>query len=228
MIHAIALSTVLVSAPFLQPLPASEAKLLEQDDEAKRPRLADSIQVAAHLMTAELEVGQSYEFVVELEMEAGVSLSQAGVPAALLQLDVPPSVELEGKILTTHQELASNNFLQAPYERVLKELPSSIRFKLIAAPKDNETIGLNLTGYVSGRDGSTGFLRRRLELPLQGGASALVTNSRKSSWGIDKELLQIGDRAPDFTLPRADGSKLTLSAKFGEQRILITTYRAHW
>ena len=90
------------------------------------------------------------------------------------------------------------------------------------------TIGLNVTGYVSARDGRKGFLRRRLELPLVAGASALEVDSRKSTWGVDQSVLQIGDVAPDFRLPRADGSKVSLGRFRGKKNVVVTTYRAFW
>ena len=68
---------------------------------------------------------------------------------------------------------------------MLTELPSLIRFKLVAEPGENEPIGLSLVGYISGKDGSSGFLRKRLELLLEGGASALETDPEKSSWEFD-------------------------------------------
>ena len=191
-------------------------------------RLADSINIAAHMMTPELKVGQTYEILIELSVEKGLSVSASGIPAPLLQIDTPPSVELVGKVITEYNELALNEFLQAPYERILKELPAKVEFKLIGEPSDGESIGLIFTGYVSSEDGKKEFLRRRLELPVQAAVSAQMGDSRNSHWGTDPQAIKIGDLAPDFSLPRIDGSELSLSHYLGDKNILLTTYRAYW
>ena len=216
MLVRLSLCSLILTMPLTSPV-ADPPAPLDEPELAAAPRLADSIRISAHLMTAELEVG----------LIEGVSISDAGIPAPLLQIDLPPSIELEGKVLETYDELAANGFLNAPFERVLEEVPATVRFKLKSEPKANETIGLNITGYVTGKDGAKGFLRRRLELPLEAESSALEVDARKSTWGINRELLQIGDRAPDFTLPRADGSELSLSHYLGQSKILVSTYRAH-
>ena len=61
----------------------------------------EAIRVNAYVMAEELEVGKSYELAVEIELASGLSLTDAGIPAPVLQIDVPPSIQLEGKVLTT-------------------------------------------------------------------------------------------------------------------------------
>lgn len=187
----------------------------------------DPIGITATLDATSLEVGNEYEFVVEVFAD-DVSTSKAGIPAPFLQIDVPPSVKLTGKVLETYKELSKNEFLQAPYERLLKKLPARIGFQLVAPPKPDETIGLNVIAYIEGPEGERTFLRRRLELPLAPGATAVPGDANDSSWGKDEELLQIGDRAAPFELPRADGTLVALESLLGEKNLIVTTYRAYW
>jgi hypothetical protein len=188
-----------------------------------------SIGTAAYLEVEALEVGGSYEIVVDVHFPEEVVTSKAGVPAPFLQLDVPPSVKLQGRVLTTHEELAANEFIQEPFERLLEESVSMIPFELIAEPAVGETIGLNLVAYVSAGDGSEPyFFRRRLELPVAGAAEAVVAETPKSNWGTDAELLQIGDRVTPFSLPLANGVEVNVAEWLGKKNLILTTYRAHW
>ena len=57
---------------------------------------------------------------------------------------------------------------------------------------------------------------------------AVEVPATTSKWGVDEKLLQIGDKATDFVLPRADGSEVALEPYLGEKNIIVTTYRAHW
>ena len=46
-----------------------------------------------------------------------------------------------------------------------------------------------------------------------------------------QELLAVGEMAPDFELPRADGSLVRLSAlpeEHGARFVIVSTYRAFW
>ena len=189
---------------------------------------ADAVRASANLLASELTVGQRYEIAVELELEDGTSLSDAGVPAPFLQLDVPAGVELEGKVLDSYRDLARNGFVNAPYERMLSELPAKIAFTLTDTPAKDATIGMNIVGYVTNAAGEQGFLRRRLELPLEAGAAALEVPATRSTWGKDETRLQIGQSVKELVLPRADGSELALSSLLGEKNLLLVTYRAHW
>ena len=187
----------------------------------------EPIGITATLDATSLEVGVEYEIILEL-YPGEASTSEAGIPAPFLQIDVPPSVKLSGPVLETYTELSRNEFLQEPYERLLKQLPARIGFQLIAPPGPEETIGLNVIAYLEGPDGEKLFLRRRLELPLTPGAEAVAGDVNDSSWGTDETLLQIGDRAAPFELPRADGTIVALESYLGEKNIIVTTYRAFW
>ncbi|MEW5734247.1 MAG: hypothetical protein AB1921_05295 [Thermodesulfobacteriota bacterium] len=39
---------------------------------------------------------------------------------------------------------------------------------------------------------------------------------------------EIGNQAPDFTLPLAGGGSFTLSARVSEKPLLLIFYRGHW
>lgn len=186
--------------------------------------------LSAVRVTARLEgtlaVGAEARIVIDLDL-GQASAAEAGIPAPILQLDVPPSVQLAGRELTDLKELARNQFMSEPYERLLQELPATVAFTLLSAPATDATIGINVIGYLRTEDGDV-FLRRRLELPLRAGAAAEPGSADDSSWGRDDALLAIGDRAALFDLPRADGSRVALEQYLGDKNIVVTTYRAHW
>ena len=189
----------------------------------------EAVRVSAYLDADELEVGEEYSIQLELTLPASMDATKAGAPAPFLQLDIPPSVKLVGKELTAYRELASNEFLHEPYERLLKEKSVEILFELIAEPKAGEQIGLNVLGYVRTDDETDDFFfRRRLELPLVALADAVPAKIAKSDWGTDDKLLQIGQKAEAFSLPLADGTKFDLASVLGKKKVIVTTYRAHW
>ena len=166
-----------------------------------------------------------------------MSTSGAGLPAPLCQLDLPECVELSGKKLTSLYSLSRNDFLQEPWERVLKTLPARIPFTLTALPAEGETIGVNFVTYYGKRVDGEGtdeprelsrFLRRRLEVELAPGAEGRRGDDTNSRWGIDEAALQIGDEAQRVSLPRADGTLLDLGEVIGEGNVIVTTYRAEW
>ena len=72
------------------------------------------------------------------------------------------------------------------------------------------------------------FARRRLALPVKGGAVAKQVDANESNWGRDDKLLQIGSKAVPFNLPKADGEKLALETYLGKKNIVVLTYRAFW
>ncbi len=193
-----------------------------------------ALQVQASLPSDPLLVGETYSATLTVQLSPDsegreLSAVKAGVPGFLVQLDVPPSIELIGKAPATLRELGKNNHLQEPFERMIDEFPAQIEFKLIGEPGPTETLGINLVGYLTpGEARKSTFVRKRLELPLTAGASGLEVKANKSNWGQDKKLLQISSRASDFGVPRADGSELRLSHYLGEKNIIVTTYRAHW
>ena len=190
------------------------------------PSSADAVRVSAYLDASELSVGSKYEIIVELEMADGVKSSNARI-APMLQIDVPEGVELEGRVVETYEELAGNEFLNEPFERMLGEFPAHVGFQLTEAPEKGRTIGLNVIGYFVDASGQHSFLRQRLELPLVAGAEA-KTGEEASTWGRNDTLLQIGQKASEFELPREDGSPVALSDYVGDKNIIVTTYRAFW
>ena len=192
--------------------------------------LEQGIEAVAYMDGDSLAVGDTAAFVVEVLFPDGATASESGAPAPFVQFDVPDSVKLGGRYLETYDELAANEFLQEPYERLLEEQPTLVPFTLVAEPEPGATIGINVVAYVRPEGGDDGafFLRRRLELPLEAGAMAEEGDPRDSSWGVDDTLLQIGDRAPSFELPMANGSTFSFASVLGKKRVLLTTYRAHW
>ena len=189
----------------------------------------DVLSISATLDAEELSVGSRYEIVLKVEIKEGWSAASAGVPAPLLQIDVPPSVELSGKVLTSQRELSKNEFLQAPFERLLKNGEEHIEFSLVKAPVAGERVWLNIMAYVSQDPTQDSFfIRRRFALDVKPRAQAVGVMAGKSDWGIDKHLLQIGDPADDFSLPKAFDPPIGLSNYLGQKNIIVTTYRAHW
>lgn len=188
----------------------------------------DSVRLSASLPLDAMEVGNEYEFVVDAAFPEGVSASDAGVPSTLLQIDVPPSARLTGRVLREQKELARNEYMRAPFERAVKTFPARIGFTLIDKPGPEEAFHINVIAYVSsGSEVSARFMRRRLALRLSPGATAKQVEPIPSSWGGDPNL-QLGDRAPDFTLPSADGTTTSLAQYLGKKNIVVTTYRAYW
>ncbi len=189
----------------------------------------DVLRISATLDAEELSVGSSYEIVLKVEIKEGWSAATAGVPAPLLQIDVPPSVELSGQVLTSQKELSRNEFLQAPFERLLKSEEEHIGFSVVKAPGAKEQIALNIMAYVS-QDPTVDsfFIRRRFTLDVKPRAQAVGVVAARSDWGLDKHLLQIGDAAEDFSLPKAFDPPIGLGNYLGQKNIIVTTYRAHW
>jgi len=191
----------------------------------------ETVNIAAWIEADALVVGQEYELILELELGPGRSSGSAGIPAPFLQIDVPDSVKLSGKYVTSYRDLSKNEFLNEPYERLLRKVPAKIGFTLTSEPAADETIGLSVTGYASYKeDGEvrTFFYRKRLELPVKAGADAALGDPTDSTWGANEELLDIGDDATPFVLARADGSEFDMASVLGKKNIIVTTYRAFW
>ena len=191
----------------------------------------DALQVSARIEAEALEVGQEYDVVLEVGMEDGWSASNSGVPNALLQIQVPPSVELSGEVLKTHRELSRNEFLQAPFERLIEEKTTRIQFKLRQKPSKKERIRFNILAYTSSSgDDDHWFVRQRYSLKLKPGAKAKRSRKAKalrSDWGQQNELT-LGEKIKPIGLPRADGSMVYLRKYLGKKNIIVTTYRAFW
>lgn len=186
------------------------------------------VDVSARLDLDSLEVGTSGAIVVEWSVKEEFSDSKAGMPAPIVQVDVPDSVRLKGKVLTDRKELRQNEFLQAPFERLLDNNPLKISFKIEKVPSDGDRIAINVIGYVAADDQSDSwFIRRRIEMPVAPAATGVAVDPTNSHWG-QEDLLRIGDKAAPFELPRADGTKVALGTYLGDQNVIVTTYRAFW
>lgn len=187
----------------------------------------DAVGVSARLDASELTVGKDYEITLDINLKDGWSISTAGIGGAILQIDVPRSIRLSGKVLKSRKELAENEYLAAPYERLLVEFPAHIAFTLKKEPKESDRIALNVLAYASTGSDEVYFVRKRLELALSPGATAVEVDASTSDWGRG-DGLQIGDRAKKFKLPQANGGKVKLKKLLGKSNIIVTTYRAHW
>ena len=200
--------------------------------------LAGGVTFQARMPAEEMAVGGEYAIAVEaapggaitpvFSWEAGGE--RGGLRRPILQLDVPGCVELIGSVpdpLRTPGDFQLD-FLRYPWGRRLMEPAEQVRFRLVSEPGPDDAVGLNLVVYPGtlGVDSAedSGFERLRADLPLRAGASAAGAPSRRSDWGPG-DLVQIGDEAPDFTLPKADGSELTLSQFRGHKNVLLVTYR---
>ena len=188
------------------------------------------IEIAVYMDGGELAAGSQAAFLVDVHIPEELTASKAGAPAPFLQLDVPPSVRLGGRYLTTYKELSQNEFLMEPFERLLEQNLTELPFEIVSAPSDGETIGINVVAYVRpGVDaGGSFFLRRRFELPFEPNAEAVEVAPTTSSWGPDPSLLQLGARVDDLTLPDAGGTEISLGDYLGQKNLIVTTYRAHW
>ncbi|MCH7884194.1 MAG: hypothetical protein IIC01_03000 [Planctomycetes bacterium] len=191
------------------------------------PPSNDQVTINARIEADRLEVGQEYEIVLDVRFKANHSASEAGMPAPILQIQVPPSVRLSGKVLSSHKELSRNEFLHAPFERLMKDAPTRVPFTLVHEPAPEDQFSLNVLAYVSNGKG-TSFVRRRLTLPVRASATAKEADPNTSDWGVNERLLQLGDKAALFKLPRADGSTVSLDQYLGKKNVVVTTYRAFW
>ena len=187
------------------------------------------VEIAAWLDASELVPGESYALGLEINLSEESDVGAGGLPELLLQIDPPASVRLAGPYLESYEELAKNEFLAKPYERLFEGTRVEAAFELVTAPAEGETIGLIVVGYLNpGRDAKPVFLRRRLELPLVPDAWAEPGDDRDSSWGAEPGLLQIGDRLPDLELEALNGLTLNVNAERADAPLFLTTYRAFW
>ena len=195
---------------------------------AGTPPAADLIDISIRMPDGELSVGETHAFIIEYKFGEGYSASAGGIPAPIVQIQPAPSMELAGKVLTEHRELARNEYLKAPFERLLTESPTSIEFALTKKPSDDERVEINFITYAAENEGGNCWLvRKRFSLPLAAGSEATEGSAENSGWNKDKTL-QIGDKATPFELPRADGSTVSLGGLLRQQAVVVTTYRAHW
>ena len=194
------------------------------------PDPLEAVRIEATLSEAPLEAGATASIAIEFELPEGFSASGSGVPAPILQIDPSASVRPAGERVTAYRALASNEFLDQPYERLLSELPASVELSIDAAPGEDETLGLIFTAYVdAGEEHGKRFLRRRLELPLSPGASAQRGDDADSSWGpADDQRLAIGEAAPALQLPSLFEGRVDFGEARGDGWQIVSTYRAFW
>lgn len=186
------------------------------------------VKVRASLEAERIEAGAPGEIVFEWKVKPGWSAAAAGMPEPLLQIEAPPSIELDGPIVEGYRDLSRNEFIESPFEQRLKDGARRIAFTFVDAAKPDERLGLSFVGYVGRKNGDEArFVRRRLELTLKPGARAKSVSSDTSDWGRNGTL-QIGEKAVAFKLPRADGSAVDLAALLGKKNVIVTTYRAFW
>lgn len=208
-----------------------EAMMAAQDT---RPATTapEVVQVSARMTTDKVTADLTRSFEVQLDVADGWTIAEAGHERAFLQIDVPLSVTLAGKVLETHRDLARNGFMAAPYERQIDPGATRVEFTVTARPGVEDRLGLNIMAYVSRTGGGDPFFfRHRLELPLSAAAVAEDGDAANSAWGPDgqgTDGLRIGARADEVALPRADGSVVKLSDYAGEKNVILTTYRAFW
>ena len=190
---------------------------------------AEPFEVTARMPDDVLRVNRRYVMTIEARLGEDYQRTGVGVAQPLLQINLPPCVELTDRELTTERELKKNNFLAAPFEMLLQERVTEIPFKLTRDPQPGETIGLNVLAYVRRRDdGAERFVRRRYEIsPAKDAVATVVADNTNWRWGRG-DALNIGDKLPPLELPRSDGSTFSLATLLGKQRFILTTYRAHW
>ena len=206
------------------------------------PPAESPVTLSASLNADELTVGEAHQIALTATLADGWIFpeSRTAIRGLIVQIDVPRSATLAGQVLTDPRELARNEYLQSPYERLVEPGETTIEFTLNAAAGaapgpalapasgGNETIGVNITAYVqkAGTDEHV-FIRRRLELPLKAGAEAVEGNAGNTHWGA-ADTLHVGDMADAFSLPQFGGAMVDLKDHLGRKNIIITTYRAHW
>lgn len=186
--------------------------------------------LAVRLAAAELRPGETYELTLDVRLPEGVLATAAGTPGPVLQLDVPPSIELVGKDLWSAQALATNNHLRAPYERIVPLGASTVEFVLRAEPATDERIGVNVVAYLSDvQRERQRFVRHRVELPVAALATSVPVEG-VSDWSPDELLLQLGDRVPEVLLWNSpdEDALVSLERERGTGWSVISTYRAHW
>ena len=187
----------------------------------------NAIEVSATINAEQLNVGETYPLTFNWNATTNASVNKAGIPVPLIQIDVPDSVELVGKVLTNHKELAGNEFLYAPFERALETESLTIDFKLVSAPTDGDQIAINFIAYATTSDGTSRFVRKRLAVPVVAHGKGAETEIGNASWG-GNNFAKIGDKVEAIALPQADGTQVDLGELIGKSNIIITTYRAFW
>jgi hypothetical protein len=188
---------------------------------------ADTLTARARI-EGELKPGETARLIVEIESRKGWSLTQAGIPNAIIQIDAADCTELKGDRAKTQKALSRAGFLRHPEERFADGAKTEFEFDVKKTPGADDQFAINVLAYASPPDGANAwFIRRRIAIPIARGAVSRDISPTPSDWGVDDDL-QLGDKAPLMKLPRADGSLVNLAEYLGKKNIVITTYRAHW
>ncbi len=197
---------------------------------------AAAFSASASIPAEILVVGESAEVMLIVEQPGEIMLEfwwerlrEAGeIRRPILLIEHNEKVELAGAVpadLVTPDDFQVS-YLRMPYGRRVMTKETSIAFTLLAEPEPDDVLALNVITYLEDELDPQGarFVRRRIELPLRGGAQAQGVSSEVSRWG-QGETLAIGDTAPDFELPDLTNRKRKLSDRLGDQRVLILAYR---
>ncbi len=188
------------------------------------------LRVAASL-PADVELLDDAEaaFTLRVDLAEGWTIPPGKVSQPIVQLQVPESVDLDGRRPTTTAELAQNEYLRAPFERLVEVgEETEISFSMFEDAAPGDAIRINVLVYATpGGEDATRLLRARYELPLQAGATARAIDPVPATWGEGDEY-EPGDLVEGFALPRADGTEVDLDAILGRSAVVITTYRAFW
>jgi len=178
---------------------------------------------------AALEEDAEATFSIEIELAEGWAATAGTLDKPIVQIQVPDSCSLDGRYLSSHADLAKNEFIQQPFERLVAlDEPTPVPFTVDAAPGESDAFRINVIFYASpGEDSATELVRARVELPVRAGAIARSIASVPATWGEGEEYGP-GDLVEGFTLARGDGTSLDISPWLGEKLVLVTTYRAYW
>ena len=161
-------------------------------------------------------------------------LDLIGERRPLLLIDTPDCVRLVGdppELLITPDDFQLS-YLRYPHGRRMLEPRVTVEFELVAQPDADDRIGVNVVGYLGamGTDSEdeSRFVRRRLELPIEGGARVTSDGApaERSNWG-GSTTLQIGDPFPRVTLPDNTGVEVDLAEFVGETNVLVLLYRGY-
>lgn len=198
--------------------------------------------VTAELVADQLELNGQYHVDLSVDLPGDINAEfpwsgafrAEGERRPIVLVDTPDCVRLVGEppeLLITPEDFQLT-YLRFPHGRRMLEPRLSIEFELVSQPAPDDRIAINVVGYLGamGTDSpaESRFVRRRLELPLEGGATVRSdgTPAARSNWGADTTL-QIGDAFPRVTLPDNTGVEVDLSEFVGQTNVLILFYRGY-
>ena len=199
---------------------------------------APRFEVTARLAAETLAPGEETLLVVDIEVDGEIHadfsprspMPPGGVRKPVLQLEVPDCIELlDGPAEGRTARASLDHMFGKPYGRLLDAKHTEIPVRLVSEPADGDEIGLNVVNYLGDEHSTEAtFVRRRLQLPVEGGAEAKPVPADRSGWGTD-ESLAIGDPVADFDLPDGRGKRITMKEWLGRKRpVFAFTYRSSW